>query len=460
MMDNQLELTGVAAEIFAASWCNLDCTYCNIPKHNQMIKDQHKKIIEDIIKVTPIIDRLVKLYGDSLEIISHWGSEPTLTLGYFKAFYKEAVVKFPRLERISMSSNFMTSPTVISNFILNDIPKSKVMKIDVQMSIDGEAKVTEVNRGVGTTEIIQKNIISFVENMNRDESIYHNVEIHFKPTMSKEQYQDLLNGDNMRDHYQFFDNLMGRIKAANKYNNVVIVGSCDPTVVCPDKYTKKDGEVLSEFYIKVEALAKEKLFKHLTPSFSSYYGGFTRLIDFNDELFTKSRMFTCSAGDSQFGVSEYIHPCHDTFYLPYDEVQDAIRDDMGRINSNREAENADSGRIELAKKVLTKKLDSMTQLDVNKYQYHMRAFHDFTKFRLSFSVAVVMLMAKCGQVSECYKDPKMATLLGLFATVRHSCPTGNQAYTGSVHLTDMAYFRLFGNGLVESFLKKAITNEL
>ena len=457
-MTEQMDMTAVAVELFAASWCNLDCTYCNIPKHNTMIKDKHKKIIEEIIAVDPIIDRLDLLYGDRLEIISHWGSEPTLTLGFFKDFYEVALSKFPKLNTISMSSNFMTDPKVISNFILRDLPRDKKLKISVQMSIDGEAKVTEVNRGVGTTKQIQINIVKFISALNKEEHCPHEVRVHFKPTMSKAQYEDLLFKKNLQKHYRFFDKLFDRMVKANKFGNVDISFNSDPTVVCPDRYTKRDGQVLAEFYERVETLRKKDLFKHVKPSFSTYAGGFKRLMDFNDELFTKSRMFTCSAGDSQFGVSEYIHPCHDTFYLPYDGVQKAIRDDYDRINSAREVDNLDSGRTALAKKNLTLPLAGLTQLKADKYQYLMRSFHDFTKFRLSFCVGVILAMAKCGQVSECYKDPKMATLLGLFATVRHSCPTGNAQYTGSVHLTDMAYFKLFGNGLVEKFLEKGVIN--
>jgi len=453
-----LNFTGVAAEIFAASWCNLDCTYCNIPKHNKMIKDKHEIIIKEIIAVDPVIDRLTKVIGEKLEVISHWGSEPTLTLQFFKGFYEKAVDVFPKLNMVTMSSNFMTNPSVISNFILNDLPKKRPMEIRVQMSLDGEAWVTEVNRGEGTTEKVQDNIITFIENLNRQEDIVHKVSVHFKPTMSKEQYAKLLVDDNLFNHYQFFDHLAERMVKANRFKNVELQLACDPTVVCPDKYTVEDGKVLATFYRKVEGLRKANLFKHVVPSFAAYYGQFERIKTYANELYTKAKMFTCSAGDSQFGISEYIHPCHDTFYLPYDDVQDAIRNDMGRINSSREAENLDTGRTFSARDALTKKLDGMTQHDADKYQYHMRSFHDFFKFRVSYSVAVITAMAKCGQVSECYKDDDMATMLAIFATVRHSCPTGNAQYTGSVHLTDIAYFRLFGNGLLEEFLKKGLGN--
>jgi len=452
-----LTTTGVAAEIFAASWCNLDCAYCSIPKHNQMIKDKHQEIIRDIIAVTPIINRLRKLYEkDQLVTISHWGSEPTLTLQYFDDFYVEAVKEFPNLNSIQLSSNFMTRPGIISKFISN-LPLDREFTIDVQMSLDGESWVTEVNRGEGTTIPIQNNIVQFIRDVNAIKDLKHEVKVHFKPTMSKDQYESLLTGDKLEDHYRFFDQLLIRMYDANIDRKVSISNDCDPTLVCPDKYTKRDGQVLSEFYKAVNELGSRNLYKYAVPSFSTYYGTIDRVMKYGNELFTKSRMFTCSAGDTQFGISEYVQPCHDTFYTPYDEVQDAIRNDLGRINSSREVDNLDSGRTKNTKRTMFVKIEGITQQKMDKFQYFMRGFHDFYKFRVSFAVSVIFAMAKCGQVNPCYKNKDMATLLAIFATNRHSCLTRNNEYTGSMHLTDPAYFKLFGNGLLEQIIEKGLS---
>lgn len=452
-----LKLTGEAAELFAASWCNLDCTYCNIPKHNQMIKDKHQTIIKEVIAVTPIIDRLTHLYGDNLTIIGHWGSEPTLTLQHFKKFYHEAIKVFKNLNTISLSSNFMTSPSVVSNFIINDLPKSRKFTIEVQMSIDGEEWATEVNRGVGTTKTIQENIVAFIQQVNDADEVVHTVGVHFKPTMSKDQYEHLLTDDNLANHYQFFDNLVDRMVKANHKNRINISKGVDPTAVCPDKYTKRDGEILAKFYAKVLELNANNNYKHVSPNFGSYYSAMDRILKFHNELFTKARMFTCSAGDSQFGISEYLHPCHDTFYMPYDEVQDAIRDDLGRINSSRELDNLESGRTAMVQNSMFVKIDGLDQEGADKYVYLMRGFHDFFKFRISTGAAVIKIMAKCGQVSPCYNDEDMALLLATFSAIRHSCLTGNVQYSGSMHLTEHAYFKLFGNGLLEQFVKKGLS---
>ena len=76
----------VALELFSAAWCNLDCTYCYIPKHNKFIVEKHKKIIEEVIEVVVIVDRIKKLYGNQLKVVSHWGTEPSLTIQHFGPF--------------------------------------------------------------------------------------------------------------------------------------------------------------------------------------------------------------------------------------------------------------------------------------------------------------------------------------------------------------------------------------
>ena len=72
----------VASEIFAAGWCNLNCKYCYIPK-TDFLKKIHKSILERIEDGT-LLEELKNTYGENLTSISHWGTEPTLTVGKFK----------------------------------------------------------------------------------------------------------------------------------------------------------------------------------------------------------------------------------------------------------------------------------------------------------------------------------------------------------------------------------------
>lgn len=229
--------------------------------------------------------------------------------------------------------------------------------------------------------------------------------------------------------------------------------NCDPTIVCPDDYTQQDGKNFSELYLQILELGKSNYFNTIRPSFG-YYGALEKIGKLAHEYFTKQHMFTCSAGDSQFGVSEYLHPCHDTFYHPYENIKEAFYKDKDRLGSEFDICNVEIGRYDLVKNTLTKDISSMEEKDYQKYLYELRAYHDFTKHKLSTGVALSKELAHCGLISDCYKNDDMALLLAMYVNTRHSCPTGNIENLGSKFLNFIAYYKLFGNGLLENFLKR------
>lgn len=443
----------VAAELFSCSWCNLDCVYCYIPKGNQTIKDKHKKIIEEIKEVTPVIDRFKKLYGDSIKVISHWGSEPSLTIKYFDKFYERALEEFPKLNRVSMSSNFLSNTDDLVNFI-NNFPKERKFSFDIQLSLDGPPWITDKNRRGGSTQKIVENMVKFVDGIDT----VHKVETHFKPTVSREDYPKLLEGNNALNYYAFFDHVLMELMVANRENKVNIKRGCDPTVICPDAYTQQDGINFNMLYEKTQKIRKENKFKYVIPD-SNYWHAFRRLMLIHDEFYTKHKMFTCSAGDSQFGISEYLHPCHDTFYLPYPSIQDDMLRDTDRICSKQEDNSIKTGKIDSTVKWLTLPVSEITEKDLIRYIYTLRGFHDFPKHKMNSGVGIIKEMAHCGQVSECYKNDEMAALLSMFALTRHSCPTGNAQENGSINVGTHTYYRLFGNGLVENFVRRWYNEE-
>ena len=132
---------------------------------------------------------------------------------------------------------------------------------------------------------------------------------------------------------------------------------------------------------------------------------------------------------------------------------------MDRTNSKHDINNIESGRFDLTRNTLTKKIDNLSKRDIVEYRYNMRSFHDFAKFRVSYVVAIIKEMAYCGQISKCYKYNNMATLLAIFLVSRHSCPVSSVQYLGSKLLFDMSYLKLFGNGLVENYLRRFIKEE-
>lgn len=445
----------VAAELFSAAWCNLDCAYCYIPKGNQTLVDKHKEIIREVKEIWPLVNRLKKIFGtENLELLSHWGSEPSLTIKHFKEFYKVAIKEFPNLYGIKMSSNFLSNTDDIIDFILT-FSNERKFEFDVQMSLDGPPWITDNNRRGGATQKIVENMINFISELNQVDT-QHKISVHFKPTVSRNDYEKLLEDDNLLEYYKFFDKVLDDLIKANVKGNVLISRGCDMTVVCPDLYTTQDGINFNRIYEKTIQIRDKHKFKHVVPD-SNYWFGFKKVALLGNEFFTKQKMFTCSAGDSQFGISEYLHPCHDTFYLPYPRIQEDILNDTDRLHSEHEEKDVKSGRLTKTKNLMTKKIENVNSDELKKYVYYMRGFHDFAQHKVGFAVAMIKEMAYAGQVSECYKNDDMAETLAIFSLSRHSCPTGQMQQVGSMNIQYHTYYRLFGNGLVENFVKRYLT---
>jgi len=444
----------VAVELFSSAWCNLDCSYCYIPKHSQFIKDLHKEIKEKI-KDGTFIEKLQENYGDKLEAITHWGTEPTLTLEYFDDFYKKALKTFPKLKTISLSSNFMTNPEILVNFIKN-LPNEKKLTIDVQMSLDGPHWITDENRRQGTTDKIIENIVKFIEKINKYD-IKHKIQSHFKPTVTSDQFNILTDEQEVFKYYLFFDLVLEKMFKVNTNNIVNIIPAVDPTIVCPGEYTKQDGVNFNKVYLNQFELGKNNRFKYIKFPDSNYYERFCRVMNEINEVYTKHLMFTCSAGDSQFGIDhkDQLHPCHDTFYVKYDEYKKALEKDTDRL-INEDVMTKTSILDFMSKKWVYNE-DSDIQL--LKYLRRNRSYHDFLKQKIAAASVLIYEMMECNQISNDFKDKELLELFALFLVCSFACPTNSIANYGSLFILHHDYIRLFGNGLFQNFVKRYINEK-
>ena len=58
-----------AAELFSAAVCNLDCSYCYIPKKDPRLSTYHKNILNKI-NSDVFIKELAEMYGENLTPLS------------------------------------------------------------------------------------------------------------------------------------------------------------------------------------------------------------------------------------------------------------------------------------------------------------------------------------------------------------------------------------------------------
>jgi sulfatase maturation enzyme AslB (radical SAM superfamily) len=440
--------TIVAAELFSAGWCNLDCKYCYIPK-TEFLKTIHSDIIKHIEDGT-YLKNLKEMYGTDLEQISHWGTEPSLTTKYFKSFYKDIHKHFPKLNKVMLSSNFMTSPDNLFEFVTEILPQEIKLTVDLQVSCDGPPYITDKNRIGGSTSKIIDNMLNLTRKLN-EVHLNHKVLMHMKPTFSSDDIELCSNYDKCEEYYTFFDEVCKEWFKANSQNKIDIAPGVDPTIVLPGTYTSQDGKNFKKLYDNQMKL-KEKKFSYFTPE-SAYYMRLKDKMRFYKEYFTKQRMFTCSSGDSCMAVGDVdgtIHPCHATFYLDHEEYfKEVKKEKLGW----QAAQAFDNGLTKQLRDTLV--VDSGDDLKLLRSLYITRSYNDFAKLKISTSLATVLELARVGQISPIYKDLEFSKLISCVVQTTE-CPIDSILGVGSIFISNNSIFRLFGNGYFESVFHRII----
>jgi len=435
----------VAAEIFAAGWCNLKCDYCYIPKA-PFLKEIHDKIISRI-KSGEMLNDLYELYGEDLQELGHWGTEPTLTAKYFKDFYKKVIEIFPNFRKTFMSSNFMTNPDNVIKFITEILPTEKALTVGIQFSIDGPSWITDVNRIGGSTDLMRKNVITFVRAINEIGTV-HNVTTHVKPTIGPKQLERMSTYKDCKGYYTFFDEVFTEIKEANFNNKVRVQYAVNPTMAVPAVYTKEDGENYA-LMLKHQRHMNSEKWKIIEPPEPSHFYRWRQNIDNNKDYYNKHHQFECSAGSGCYAMGDKpktVHSCHRTFYLDdkryLDGARSAVFDPIFKnALGNMEDIISDTGIINW-----DDKYNLYKQLYVN------RCSKDFTKLNVSISMALCYELAQAGLIKKKYINPRNSYILQQTACYTE-CPVDMRFIYGSYHIRDMNFLRLWGNGALEEMIK-------
>jgi uncharacterized Fe-S cluster-containing radical SAM superfamily protein len=435
----------VSIELFSAGWCNLNCKYCYIPK-GDYTKDVHAKVLKRI-KDGSLITEMKELFGTTLTRISHWGTEPTLTVTQFGDFYKQVVEEFPNFEGIMLSSNFMTNPQNIITFIRDIFPRTKPLEIKVQISIDGPSWLTDNNRTGGSTELIIKNATAFLQAI-KEMDTPHTVLTNVKSTMSAEGMNILSDLEKCREYYQFFDDLLRSWEPLAR-KGLVIPNMINPTIVVPYAYTKQDGINFDKVFVNQLALDGEYEF---AKPYCYYDGMFRKRMVTSQEYFVKARMFLCSAGRNSHALTETpgkLATCHRGFYMDSQEYYDALGNSPDEITK----EGLDAKRTQLlGEKVMCDYTDRKERV---KFVYRNRMIHDFAKMQSTYGVSLSRELAEAGQISACYKDPRWAQLLHMMTQLPR-CHLDDVVISGSGLVQGSFYYRLFGNGFVERIIERYV----
>lgn len=428
----------VAGEVCTTGICPFKCKYCYIPKTPEM-KKVHERIVKRL-ESKEYISLLEKLYEDRLTNLSIWGTEPTLTLPIIEKDLELLATKFPKLEEISFSTSMMSRPDTLVSFTKAVAQLKRSIKLKIQVSVDGPAFITDVNRMPGAAENIPLNFLQVVSELQEISFGTSCVEFRWKPTLSIDNIRLMVESpDKIDEFFQYFKDLNEKFRQTNKNRGVLLVfQSYNPTVAVPCKYTSEDGKVFAEFLKLVHAKGED----------TSYAPRLHRLFALQWEL-AKRFVFSCSGGDSSYGLDEHVHICHRTFYFDDEEyIKSVLATDM----ENWDVSNFKRGTLNFLKKWYM--VDPNNELEMTRFAYVMRGYHDFWRFQLSYIMAVLKELVAAGQASPAYNNEDLALLFALFQNSAMSCPMENLLNTGVVHFQVVSLIRLFANGAFEELVKK------
>jgi hypothetical protein len=154
------------------------------------------------------------------------------------------------------------------------------------------------------------------------------------------------------------------------------------------------------------------------------------------DLYGKQRMFTCSAGDSQFAIApDGIHPCHRTFTFTVNEI--------------RKYEKCD---VEFVYKHMVANED----LEISRLSYVMGAFHNNLRFRQNSAIVSIYEAARTGEILPKYKNYDDAYLLAIMCTNVVSCHMDNFILNSAVGVIPISMLRFFGNGAADIILESVL----
>jgi len=422
-----------AVEILTTGFCPLNCHYCYIPKTTVM-KGLHQEIIEKL-KDDTYLNNIEKIAGNKIHCLAFWGTEPALTLNIIKKKLFEIHRRFPELEIISFSTSMMFWKPIRD--FAEALTKYDI-KLNIQVSLDGPSFITDKNRFKGASKKVPQNFFKLVSSFQK---ISSKITFSWKSTFTPENIKEMNNNLKIDEFFTYFERLNKKFKKINKNLNInLIEKSYMPTLAVPGKYTAENGKNFAIFLKKL----------HQKNYHTTYTGRLFRLINFQDELSNKKRMFTCSGGDTQVGVGSRFHICHRSFYL----------DDKRYVQSvlkKSEIENWDvslfkKGSIDILKKWYIPEIGN--KKEETRFKYIMRNYHDFWRFQVAYVKMIMIELALNNQAEKKFlENDDYLTLFALFVNTGLSCPMEAILNTGSIYLTPISLLRMFGNGAFQEIFE-------
>jgi len=399
------------------------------------MKKIHRRITRSL-KDGSYIRNLKRIYdSQSLESLGLWGTEPTLTLDIIRSQIPKFVEAFPKLKTISFSTCGLFVES-LERFIR--VLNGYNIGVDIQISVDGPAFITDKNRAVGVAKKVPENFSRLLSSI---QDVKTKVSFRWKTTLTIENLQEI-NADTSKidKYWEYFEDLYKRFSKINQNERITLYARESlPTLAVPGRYTSKDGRIFAQFLRNL----------HRKGHKTAYTFRLKRILNFWDELGIKKSMFTCSGGDSNTGIGKNLHICHRSFYLDEDEYVDSILQQKGI--ENWDVSYFERGMINLLRDFYI--VDPSDKADLSRFFYTMRSYHDFWKLQIGYTRAMMIELASVNQVNKEYlENEELSVLFTLFAASALSCPMEQLLNTGVIHFMPSSLLRLFGNGAFKELL--------
>jgi len=426
----------VAAELFSAAKCNMNCNYCYIEK-NEENEEINNQIVESMKDGTFIKD-LKKVYGEELKNIGLWGTEPTMNMDVFTEYLlPELFNSFPKLNEISFSTNMLQYYDKIVKMIekvQKECCDNQTFYVSVQLSDDG-LHFTDLNRYNGASSKIIKNtkkLINELDNILITDKV--KVSFSIKPTLSMENITELVEApDKVFEWYRYFEEQYFTYFNQINNKNLSFVTKVSPTFVLPDNYNKQDGEKCKIFFNNIFELSKSNKLQYMRGSLNGYINVLSKIIKNASQITYSPYIFTCSAGDTQrgLGINSSTSLCHRAFYIE------------GECFRNKNFNSPLERFI-----FYPDNLDEKKRVD-----YISRGYHDFMllKFHLLQNIIKELIIEE--EIERDIIKKEYMDIFTLFILVKFHCVADNLLYSSSAHLPVYNLIKLWGNGAFKELLK-------
>jgi sulfatase maturation enzyme AslB (radical SAM superfamily) len=453
----------VAVELVNAGKCNMDCAYCYIPKSKGM-NVLHDEVVA-YLESGKFLDDTAELYGENLEHLSLWGTEPTLTIDIFTRWMPQILDRFPKLQGFNFSTNFMRDPKCLLDFVKAAPRDRDPFEIGIQYSIDGPAWITDVTRHPNATKRITGNVKKFMKELTKLDLGELHIHMNCKPTWN-EDIIEMVGKDLalLTDYLEFFNEFFGEIDeilegVPKSYISHAKINA--PFLGLPGMYTQQHGIYWGEIYKTMLEEQQKHIeygkYPHLSCDFTGYLPRYQRILDYGREFYTKPEMFTCSAGDSQYGLDHkgMLHSCHRTFYLNDDNYVKSVTDDCN--NGNWDLEHYQNDRLGDIRKNMM--VDIHDDDACSRFIYYNATHHHFIKNRINIYTGLIKILAKAGQINPIYYDDVVARTFAEYAATAYNCNVEYALTLGSMSLIPTGIIKVSCNGMFEHMVKAAVGGE-